>query len=152
MPKSKIYTKEQTADMWRKAFQDTAAYTDEHTRRSIMSYDVSILDKEKRVMSQTEKHQIKGGTYEIGGTKQAWLNITYNYSEHFVNAFGKSLKKVIHGKSSKEIIPILEEGIKILGTNTSTDYWESTPGNAGKALQDLKDLCTIYPEGTIDIS
>jgi len=29
---------------------------------------------------------LRGGTYQLGGTRTAWLNITYNYSPYFCNS------------------------------------------------------------------
>lgn len=46
-----------------------------------MSYWVKLLDKKGKVC-QVERHS-EGGTYVMGGTTDAELNITYNYSEPY---------------------------------------------------------------------
>lgn len=52
-----------------------------------MSYDISLKD---RVTGETLEvqnvHFMTGGTYAIGGTKELWLNITYNYSHYYYEA------------------------------------------------------------------
>lgn len=30
-----------------------------------------------------DRHGITGGTFELGGTREPWLNITYNYAPFF---------------------------------------------------------------------
>jgi len=52
-----------------------------------MSYDISLVDKDtKETLYLDEPHGIKGGTYALGGTRECWLNITYNYSGYFSEA------------------------------------------------------------------
>ena len=46
-----------------------------------MSYDLSLLDPVTReVLTLDEPHQMRGGTYQEGGTREARLNVTYNYA------------------------------------------------------------------------
>ena len=52
-----------------------------------MSYDIRLVDpvtKEPLLLEQP--HFITGGTYAIGGTKELWLNITYNYGRYYYEA------------------------------------------------------------------
>lgn len=43
-----------------------------------MSYDVSPLDPvTKETIELEDVHDIRGGTYCLGGTREAWLNIIY---------------------------------------------------------------------------
>ena len=52
-----------------------------------MSYDIELKDPiTKETIEFDEPHQMKGGTYQIGGTHEAWLNITWNYSEYYYEA------------------------------------------------------------------
>ena len=114
-----------------------------------MSYDISLNEPDTDdVIIFDEKHIIKGGTYALGGTKIACLNITYNYSEHYYKHLnqGKGIRS-LYGMTGEEAIPILEEAIKILGTETDKDYWKSTPGNAGHALQGLLTFAKLRPDG-----
>lgn len=49
-----------------------------------MSWNVSIVDpKTKEVQNLLERHDLRGGTYALGGTTEASLNITYNYGDFF---------------------------------------------------------------------
>lgn len=76
-----------------------------------MSYDMHLTKKGKTVMLN-ERHYIKGGTYQVGGTKEAWLNITYNYSPIFRECFGNEKGiKVLEGMTAKQSITVLSEAI-----------------------------------------
>ena len=47
-----------------------------------MSWDFDLCDPvTKKVLETEEKHEIKGGTYCVGGTTEMALNVTYNYSD-----------------------------------------------------------------------
>jgi hypothetical protein len=49
-----------------------------------MSYSVEIQDpKTKCTIEVAHKHDIKGGTYCLGGTNRLELNVTYNYSAFY---------------------------------------------------------------------
>lgn len=46
-----------------------------------MSYDISLREPTTGDVVQFDApHHMKGGTYAIGGTTEAWLNITFNYA------------------------------------------------------------------------
>lgn len=52
-----------------------------------MSYDINIVDPTTGETIETaDPHHIAGGTYQVGGTTQLWLNITYNYSPFYYRA------------------------------------------------------------------
>lgn len=52
-----------------------------------MSYDIELKDPvTKETIEIAEPHFMRGGTYEIGGTHELWLNITYNYSHYYYEA------------------------------------------------------------------
>lgn len=94
-----------------------------------MSYDISLKDP---VTGDTVHfdvpHQMAGGTYIVGGTIEAWLNITYNYAPWYYKdgvfpdrgekgqEFHDGLTGIrsIYGLSSAESIPVLEHAIKTL--------------------------------------
>lgn len=91
-------------------------------------------------------HQIKGGTFAVGGTTEAWLSVTYNYGNHFRRVLGEEGIRSIYGKTGAEAIPVLEEAISQLGDDVSEDYWESTEGNAKIALVQLKAFAQMRPD------
>ena len=110
----------------------------------MMSYDLRIHEeKYPNLMAKVENHE-EGGTFALGGTTDAELNITYNYSKIF-NFRG------LNGKSCKECIEWLEPIVKILGTDRSEDYWESTNGNVGYCLSVILSWCKQHPTGFISI-
>ena len=103
-----------------------------------MSYDISLKDP---VTGDTVHfdvpHQMAGGTYIVGGTIEAWLNITYNYAPWYYKdgvfpdrgekgqEFHDGLTGIrsIYGLSSAESIPVLEHAIKTL-ENMAEDLTE----------------------------
>lgn len=116
-----------------------------------MSYDISLLDPvTKKTIEFNHVHDIKGGTYCLGGTREAWLNITYNYANHYRRIFGEKGIRTIYGMSGAESIPILKKAISQLGDDVSTNYWESTEGNAKKALYALLAFAELRPDGIWD--
>ena len=113
-----------------------------------MSYDISLLNPiTKEVIEFDFPHQIKGGTYAIGGTSQAWLNVTYNYSKFYYNVFGDKGIRTIYGMTGAESIPVLKEAISKLGDDTNPDYWKPTEGNAKGPLLGLLAFAQMRPDG-----
>ena len=111
-----------------------------------MSHDIHIIDsvtKKPRVLK--EPYHPHGGTYAIGGTTEAWFNITYNYGKIYRELWGHGLSD-FDGKKIKEVKPKVEAGIKTLGFVRHEDYWEATEGNAGAALLDLLILFLMCEE------
>lgn len=114
-----------------------------------MSYDIYLSDPDTdEVIIFDAKHDIQGGTYALGGTNKAELNITYNYAEYYYKHLnsGKGIRS-LYGMTGEKAIPILEDAIKKLGTKTDKDYWKSTSGNAGSALQGLLTFAKLRPDG-----
>lgn len=95
-------------------------------------------------------HQMRGGTYAVGGTQEAWLNITYNYAEHFYNVLGEKGIRTIYGMTGAESIPLLKAAMEKLGDDVDEDYWKSTEGNAKAALAGLLALAQMRPDGVWD--
>lgn len=62
-----------------------------------MSYDISLKEP---ISGETIKfetaHFVRGGTYAIGGTQEARLNITYNYAKHYCRFYDRSGKHTDH--------------------------------------------------------
>ena len=113
-----------------------------------MSYDIELQDPVTgRVIELDKPHQMKGGTYAIGGTNLAELNITYNYCKHFYRLFGENGIRFIYGKTAAETLPLLKDGAALLGDDVSDDYWEPTEGNAKAALMQLIALSQMRPDG-----
>jgi hypothetical protein len=86
----------------------------------------------------------------MGGTPEAWLNITYNYSKHFFRVIGGEGIRTIYGMTGKDSIPILVGAIHRLKDDASNDYWEPTEGNARQALINLHALAVMCPNGVWD--
>ena len=85
-----------------------------------MSYDISLVEPTtKKTITVDFKHQMKGGTYCVGGTDELYLNITWNYCPYFFDAtenderFYKGDKnqglRAIYGKTGAETIPMLTD-------------------------------------------
>ena len=117
-----------------------------------MSYDISLKDPvTTKEIVLDEIHQMKGGTYPVGGTKQAHLNITYNYAPFYYSSLDteKGIRK-IYGMTGAESIPILKKGIQALKDDISENYWDATEGNAKRALYQLIALAEMRPDGIWD--
>ena len=118
-----------------------------------MSYDIALTcPVTGTTLELDEPHQMKGGTYAVGGTRVAALNITYNYAEHFYRVFleiqfSKEGIRSIYGLTGAESIPVLESVIAKLGDDVDYDYWKPTEGNAKKALTQLLALAKMRPDG-----
>ena len=112
-----------------------------------MSYDIYIIDPETNETRWLDKpNPVTGGTRAVGGTDEAWLNVTYNYSPHYYKLWGHGLGR-FHGMKVSEVKPKLEAGVVELGCEMSEDYWAGTQGNAGAALADLLTLFGLCEDG-----
>lgn len=135
-----------------------------------MSYDISLNDPvTKRTIHFDTPHQMSGGTFASGGTTEAWLNVTYNYSMWYYKE-GVFPKKdgenkgirTIYGMSGAESIPVLENAIATLENMTEDlteekiqefadggvrGYWTPTRGNAIKPLYQLLAMAKMRPDG-----
>jgi len=113
-----------------------------------MSYDIELTDPVSGERLQLdEPHEMRGGTYAVGGTREASLNITYNYAPHFYGLFGDKGIRWLYGKSAAETLANLEEAAEMLDDDVSDDYWEPTEGNAKRALHHLIALARLRPDG-----
>lgn len=115
-----------------------------------MSYDIDLIDPvTQEVIEFDEPHQMKGGTYAVGGTTKATLNITYNYAKHY-SVLGEKGIRTIYGITGADSIPLLEQVASKLSDEVSDDYWEATEGNAKRALKQLIALAKMRPDGVWD--
>ena len=114
-----------------------------------MSYDINLVDPVTReTLTIKEPHMLQGGTYAIGGTTELWLNVTYNYGDHFRMAFEdeEGIRK-IYGMTGAESILVLEAAAEKLKDNVSSNYWDATEGNAKRAILQLRAMAMMRPDG-----
>ena len=113
-----------------------------------MSYDISLVKNHKSVKVALFE---EGGTYVMGGSEIAELNITYNYSRFFYEQLdAKEGIRWLYGKKAKDCIKRLEKAVKELGTKQYTDYWAPTHGNAGYALAILLRWAKQHPDAVFE--
>lgn len=132
-----------------------------------MSYDIELTDPVTGdTLDLDAPHHMRGGTYAVGGSTQAHLNVTYNYFPQFARAFddlpaprpkapqwmhtaGGAVRGVrtIYGLTGAESLPILDKAIASLGNDVDPDYWKATDGNAKRALVQLRALAAMRPDG-----
>lgn len=105
-----------------------------------MSYWIYLKDGgEDGATLPVESHE-EGGTYCLGGTPEAMINVTYNYAKHFTF-------RDLHLKKAKETEPALAAAVEKLGTKQDDDYWKPTEGNVGYCCKILLDWAKQHPEG-----
>ena len=115
-----------------------------------MSYDISLCDPVTHETLETDTpHQLRGGTYAMGGTTELWLNITYNYGRFYrkPEVFGEEGIRTIYGMTGAESIPVIKNAIENLGDDVHPDYWEPTEGNAKRPLFQLLAMAQMRPDG-----
>lgn len=128
-----------------------------------MSYDIYLNDPVTgEVIEFDAPHDLRGGTYAVGGTTEAWLNITYNYSEYYYESFGEKGIRTIYGMTGADSIPIIQEAIFVIsaknkdengwkdGEGDTDDYWETTAANAIGPLYQLIAMAKLRPDGVWD--
>lgn len=130
-----------------------------------MSWDFDLVDPVTRKTLTTDtKHHMKGGTYQIGGSNELSLNVTYNYSKMIYDKFDKTLQELgieprehqsyaeyLRDKTGAETIPILKGTIEKLGDDVDEDYWKATEGNAKQALCMLLAMAQMRPDGIWEV-
>jgi len=118
-----------------------------------MSYDIRLIDPvSKETIEIDSPHLMRGGTYQIGGSKELWLNITYNYCEFYYrdDVFGEEGIRKIYGMTGLESIPIIENAIAHLKDDVADNYWDATEGNAKRPLYQLIAMARMRPDGIWD--
>lgn len=116
-----------------------------------MSYWVSLQDAEDCV---SVDNFTDGGTYTVGGSGEADLNITYNYGKRYKEVIPNycGLVDLLHLKKASDVTQTLEDAVHILGTEQSDDYWQPTAGNAGYALHILLQWAKQYPDAVFHVN
>lgn len=138
-----------------------------------MSYDITLCEPvSKETIIFDKKHLMSGGTHVIGGTQEAWLNITYNYADWYYKEgvfpkkpeceFGGLGIRSIYGMTGAESIPVLKNAISVLENldedisdeerkeceeQGATGYWMPTRKNAIKPLYQLLAFAQLRPDG-----
>lgn len=113
-----------------------------------MSYDIALNDPTTgEPMILDASHHMRGGTFALGGTREASLNVTYNYSPHYSRVMGEKGIRTIYGMTGAVSLPILREAAAKLGDDVDDDYWKPTEGNAKRALLQLAALAEMRPDG-----
>lgn len=109
-----------------------------------MSYSISI-ERDGKTLELPEP-QTEGGTYAIGGSNLAKMDVTYNYSELF------SLAN-LDGFTVNDALPILAHKVAEWGVLPAPDYWAVDPRNVGYACYVVMTWCLEamkqQPEGSV---
>lgn len=123
-----------------------------------MSYDIELCDPlTKEPLELEAPHHMRGGTYAVGGTTRAHLNITWNYGQHYYRVFpqepldpesqGRLGIRWLYGRTAAETIPTLKACVAQLADDVTDNYWDGTEGNAKRALSQLLALAHLRPDG-----
>jgi len=115
-----------------------------------MSYDIELRDPVNgTVLLLDEPHQMTGGTYQVGGSRELHLNITYNYGKIYCrdNVLGADGIRSIYGMTGFESISKIDKAASSLLDDVDEDYWKPTEGNAKRALIQLKTMAQMRPDG-----
>lgn len=116
-----------------------------------MSYDIYLNDPVTgKVIELDSPHHMRGGTYQLGGTTEAYLNVTYNYGKYYYDVIGDDGIRTIYGMTGYQSLPLLRSAASKLGDDKSDNYWEQTEGNAKAALLQLIALAEMRPDGVWD--
>ena len=116
-----------------------------------MSYDISLCDPvTHEEIEISDVHFMQGGTYQMGGSRRLWLNVTYNYARYYYDTMGEYGIRTIYGMTGSESIPVLKAAADKLGDDSDPDYWKATPGNAKRALLQLIEIAKMRPDGIWD--
>ena len=100
-----------------------------------MSYDIRLLDPVTReTIELDEVHFMHGGTYTIGGTRELWLNVTYNYGSlyHRSDVLGEKGIRAIYGMTGADSIAMLEKA--------ASETRRVAIDTARKAIQEFKNI------------
>ena len=137
-----------------------------------MSYDIKLCDPiTAETIEIDEPHFIRGGTYQMGGCTELWLNITYNYADYYYDATQDDERFIrednnggirgIYGKTGAESIPMLSDMINRIKAKyqdesgnwiradegDTSDYWQASAANAIRPLYQLLAFAKMRPDG-----
>lgn len=113
-----------------------------------MSYDIYYEDLEGKQF-QIEPLQ-EGGTQQLGGNTETWLNVTYNYSWYYYKHLDSEKGiRWLYGRHGSDCVKKLEEAIEPFKDHKpyDSDYWADTPGNCIRPLKIFLDWVKRFPEG-----
>ena len=111
-----------------------------------MSYDICVVGSKGSPI----RHDVRGGTYALGGTWSLEVNVTFNYYDAYVKAFcSEEGIKVLNGMKCIEAIPVIVEAMRRLGNDETDNYWDATEGNAKRALEGVLRIASLGYDGTI---
>ncbi len=110
-----------------------------------MSYDVSLHCPCCTQVVRVEPHT-EGGTYELGGSDRAALNVTYNYAPHFRRWIDPEGLCWLDGKTAEFTLTRLLNAVQDLKGERGEDYWAPTEGNARHALSILVGWARLHPK------
>lgn len=112
-----------------------------------MGYDISLVGEDGESV-QVERFS-EGGVQPVGGSTNAEISITYNYSKFMYNTIDKERGiRWIYDRPAGHCIDRLKSAITILGTYQDDYYWKSAPGNAGHILSVLMAWAKQYQNAT----
>lgn len=119
-----------------------------------MSVDYRI-ERDGATAELREPLMHEGGTYVVGGSTIAELNVTYNYGRAFADALRASgypfdgMVSWLDGRPVLDTLPEIEAVTKQLpDAPDPDDYWRGSPGNAGHAAAILLRMGREVPDGT----
>lgn len=127
-----------------------------------MSYDVDLVCRCCDHPLLVEHHE-GGGTYIVGGTTHASLNITYNYSPYY-QRLGEGGLRWLHDKTGAECEAMLSlavesirfdketEGRLLAGRPIIRDYWLPSREQAVAPLQILLVWAKLHPKGVFKVA
>lgn len=133
-----------------------------------MSWDFRLLDPVTKETAQLDApHHMRGGTYAVGGTTDAELNVTYNYSKWYYKVFPfKEGIRGLDGVSAADSISVLkqaiqeltdlkeeltEEEIRECKQQGADGYWLPTRENAIRPLYQLLALAKMRPDAIWEV-
>ncbi len=117
-----------------------------------MSSTIAMVSSPDDLIILQVKKFIDGATYERGGTTNAEMVVTANYSNLFVEAGIACGIGGMHGMTGLEATEMLQDAVTYLGTKIDVDYWKATHGNAGACLNRILGWCLQYPTGIIKVN
>ena len=116
-----------------------------------------------------QPHYMMGGTYQVGGTRSLWLNITYNYASYYYevtdgderfahrevsyyNSDGTEGPIVteyglrgLYGKTGAETIPLIKDMIRRIEEKYKKDgEWITTKRDKTSFYQNGKEVDYVY--------
>jgi hypothetical protein len=114
-----------------------------------MSWELKLNDKEGKPVEVDVFEE--GGTYAVGGTNLAELNVTYNYGKVLREVWNGESLTLLNGKNAGRMLKLLRDSVKVLGTKQDNDYWNATEGNVGYMLNILLTWAEANPDAVFEV-